>query len=426
MALIDDTDISEEEIAQQGLNALNDKYQKSVGFFAWDYFIALGKLIKSLWDKVIYVARCLTDLSYMEYDDLVNFVFQTRGIVAKTETYSSGVLTVTNGAGTINAGDMFKTASGISFVATETKSVSTNGTFNVQCTSAGSVGNVAVNSITVIPTTIQGIVSVTNNSAFSNGYDKETKTDLLQRYYDDIQTPITSGNVYHYKKWCLEVTGVGNVKIKSLWDGDNTVKCVIVNSNNGVPTTALINSVQKYVDPFGYQVTDGDEIGYVQNYNESSGSVDYVSSGTVIYKDFTLTEVLMTAESNEFYYVSSAKFGWGCGNGQAPVGAYCTIAGATAKNLTIVITGLVIQTGATKSTVLTNIENSIKKYLSEITFSESIHYVSYSKIGALIMDADGVADYTSYTLNGDSQNITLTDNNSTSEIPVLYSLTEST
>ena len=168
MALIDNEtlEITQEQIAYEGLNALDSKYQRSVGFFAWDYFIALGKIVYDLWQKVIYIARCLTDLSYMEYDDLVNFVFQTRGIRAKQATYASGVLTVTNGNGRIKEGDIFETAQGIQFQATETKEVSANDTFEVQCLNLGVIGNVDANTITVIPTTIQGIVSVTNESAW--------------------------------------------------------------------------------------------------------------------------------------------------------------------------------------------------------------------------------------------------------------------
>ena len=45
MTLIDNTDITSESIALEGLEALDKKYQKSVGFFAWDYFVAMGKIL---------------------------------------------------------------------------------------------------------------------------------------------------------------------------------------------------------------------------------------------------------------------------------------------------------------------------------------------------------------------------------------------
>lgn len=367
MALIDETDITAEEIAVEGLSALDSKYQKSVGFFAWDFFVSIGQILYNLWQKVIYIANCLVDLSNMDYDDLVNFVYQTRGIVAKTKTASSGELTITNGAGTIQSGAIFETADGTQFQATSTTTVAENDTIEIECLTKGIVGNVPANSITVIPTTITGIVAVTNNEAFTNGYDDESKEDLLDRYYDDLQNPVTSGNVYHYKKWAKSITGVGDAKIKSLWNGENTVKVVIIDSNKHIPSDDLISEVQEYIDPLD---------------------------------------------------------NWGCGMGQAPIGAYCTVAGASAKNLEIVVS-VSLKSGVDLETVTTNIENAINEYLQEVAFDDDVSYISYAKIGAIIMDADGVRDYSGMTLNGGTDNVVLIDTNTTTEVAVLNSLSVS-
>lgn len=361
MALIDKTDITPEEIAYEGLNALDDKYQKSIGFFAWDFFVAMGKIIYDLWQKVIYIAKCLTDLSTMSEEDLINFVYQTRGIIAKTASPSRGMLTITQGTGEINAGTIFETADKLQFKALNSTKVTEGDKIEIECLTAGIKGNVPKNSITIIPTTITGIVSVTNEEAFTNGYDAETKEDLLDRYYEDLQTPITSGNIYHYKKWAKEVIGVGDAKIKPLWNGDNTVKVVIIDSNKQIPTEDLVEEVQNYIDP---------------------------------------------------------KSQWGCGLGQAPIGAYCTVTGAQAKELRIQVT-VTLKTGMEKETVTNNIQESIKKYLASIAFDESTPYISYAKIGAIIMGADGVKDYTSLIINGTTDNILLTDDNNTTEVAIL-------
>lgn len=71
MALIDNINITAEEIAVDGFNTLDSKYQKSIGFFAWDFFVVIGNILIKLWQKVKYIANCLTDLSSMEYEDLV-------------------------------------------------------------------------------------------------------------------------------------------------------------------------------------------------------------------------------------------------------------------------------------------------------------------------------------------------------------------
>lgn len=375
MPLINEEDltISAEQIAKDGLNELDKKYQKSVGFFAWNYFVATGKIIYKVWEKVLYIVNCLTDLSNMEYDDLVKFCYNTRGIEAKTETASSGYLQVTNGTGTITAGDIFGTATGIQFKALTTKTVVTNEKFEVECLTKGSVGNVAAYSIVVIPTTIQGIVSVTNPEEFTNGYDNETKEALLERYYIDLRTPAACGNKYHYQKWALEVEGVGKVKVKPLWNGNNTVKVVILDSNYKIATPELIKEVQNYIDPY------------------------------------TLDE-----EGN--------KIGWGCGNGEAPIGAYCTVTTAESLKLNFNIK-IKKNEKYSNSTIQTNIENAINEYLDSQKFKElptetDFYYLSYSKLASKITLAEGVddMDMESFKINNLQDNIIVYDNNEKTQI----------
>ena len=369
MALINDEDleITAEQISKDGLEALDEKYQKSIGFFAWDYFVACGKLLKKIWDKVLYIASCLTDLNNMEYEDLVKFVYLMRGIEAKTSTASSGYLTVTNGSGSIRQGDIFETASGLQFQATEAVFVKLGGHFHVECLAKGSVGNVPTGAICVIPTTIQGIVAVKNVEDFTNGYDDEAKEDLIERYYLDLKLPATSGNKYHYQKWALDCTGVGKAKVKPLWNGKNTVKVVILDSNKNKASDDLIKMVQNYIDP--YQID-----------------------------------------------INGEKVGWGCGDGEAPIGAYCTV--TTADELTLDISVKIKTTSNADFTeVSENIKTTLNNYVKSIAFEET--YVSYAKLGALIVTTDGVLDYSDFTINNSQNNVELTDNNTTTQIAVI-------
>lgn len=61
--------------------------------------------------------------------------------------------------------------------------------------------------------------------------DQETDDELRARYYIKIQTPATSGNAYHYRLWSKEVSGVGDAKVYPLWNGNGTVKVLIIDSN---------------------------------------------------------------------------------------------------------------------------------------------------------------------------------------------------
>lgn len=364
MSFLDNTEITAEELAYKGLESLPSKYQKSVGFFAWDFFVAIGQVLFTFWDKIIYICKCLTDFKNMDYDDLVNFVYQTRGIVAKTATASTGYVTVEMDRETdIAIGSSFSTAEGIQFETLEEKE-KVSGTVDilVECRTKGVKGNVLKDTITIIPTTLQHVTSVTNKEPFTNGYDAETKDELLERYYDDIRNSITSGNIYHYKKWAKEVTGVTDVKVKPLWNGDNTVKVVVLGKNLN-DLDALAQKVQDYIDPKG--------------------------------------------ENNET---------WGCGCGQAPIGAYCTVAPATKKTIPLSV-DVILKKGYSQEEATASIINKVNGYFQSIAFESTT--VSYTQVSAAILKAEGVIDHSNLLIDNDDKNIELIDSDLITEIAAL-------
>lgn len=408
---------SPEEITADILKEIPSTYQKSVGFPIWDYAraIAIGGFEK-IYTLLKYICA-MGDIYNLSYKDLVKFVYQRRGIVANVASYSTGSLTL-KGNGTVKMGDLFQTGSGLQFKATETRTIVDLGTISAQCLTAGAVGNVPENTVVIIPISITGIATVTNETVFSGGYDEETKDSIIERYLEDIQQPITSNNKNHYKKWAKEVAGVGDAKVKPLWNGDNTVKIVIINTDNGIADNALVNAVQKYIDPFGYQVTNGTLTGYVQNYNDGVTVV----TGETVYSDYDLTSVLATAQVDEYTYTSDKKYGWAHGNGQADCGAYTTVESVKAKDITVAV-NIVLKSGATLENATTAIQEQIESYFKTTVFNDS--YISYTQIGACILKGDGVLDYdeSSFTVNDGKDNVLLSDSDDGVEIAVLKSLT---
>lgn len=103
-----------------------------------------------------------------------------------------------------------------------------------------------------------GIETLTNEIDFENGIDIETDDELRERFKYIIQNPRTSGNVNNYKEWALECDGVGRVKVYPLWNGNGTVKVLIIGNDNLPCSEETINEVKAHIEeerPIGATVT---------------------------------------------------------------------------------------------------------------------------------------------------------------------------
>ncbi|QEA00815.1 baseplate J/gp47 family protein [Lysinibacillus fusiformis] len=84
-------------------------------------------------------------------------------------------------------------------------------------------------------------------------------------------------------------------------------------------------------------------------------------------------------------------------------------------NLTVAIT---LMPGFTEEVAINNIKKNITKHLKEIAFKTS--FVSYAKIGALIIDSEGVLDYQDLLINGSTANVVIPDDG----VPVMGGVNE--
>lgn len=84
-------------------------------------------------------------------------------------------------------------------------------------------------------------------------------------------------------------------------------------------------------------------------------------------------------------------------------------------NLSVALT---LMPGYTEEVVKTNIKKNITTHLKEIAFKTS--FVSYAKVGALIIDSDGVLDYQNLLINGSTANVVIPDDG----VPVMGGINE--
>lgn len=330
------------------LSNIDDTYQKTEGFPTYDITRGEAFALLELWKKAEEIER-KQNVDNLTGNELTRVVFQRKGTQRKVATKSVCNLRIVDGNGTIHEGDLFESESGIQYESLENKDVVNNSIIKIRCTKAGAVGNVPKGSITQMPITLAGINAVINDDAAKGGEDEEADDDLRERYYEELREPATSGNDYHYKQWAKEVEGVGEANVIGLWNGNNTVKVVIINSERKAASTDLVKRVQDYIDP------------------DSKG----------------------------------------IGEGQAPIGAHCTVVSATEVPINIVVRGVQHTTSATKSTITNDITEAVTAYLKRIAFKQS--YVSVAQISNIIIDSTGVTDYESVTVNGQTTKINLTN-----------------
>jgi uncharacterized phage protein gp47/JayE len=131
------------------------------------------------------------------------------------------------------------------------------GLYKLECEQAGVAGNQYSGKLQTIDN-ISGLTSAELTDILIDGTDTETDEALRERFYLRVQMPATSGNAYHYKQWALEVEGVGDCKVLPLWNGNGTVKILVVDNDKNPATEALKSTVQEHIGtykPIGATVT---------------------------------------------------------------------------------------------------------------------------------------------------------------------------
>ena len=180
------------------------------------------------------------------WDEYLDMKAEGHGVVRREAVKAIGIITVT-GNGTVEKGSYFQTVGGTRFITLEKVVVNGTAEINIEAVTAGTTGNVAAGTITEIPINIPGIRSVVNTEATHDGYDREDDETYRARYLKHVRLPAVSGNPYQYEEWALEVEGVGAARCIRAWNGPNTVKLVIVDSNMKTASDYLIQQVYDHI-----------------------------------------------------------------------------------------------------------------------------------------------------------------------------------
>lgn len=343
---------TKDDILTDLLNAVPDTYDKSVGSFIYDSLSPVAEQIADI-DTSIDDTTNMLSIDNLTGDELENRINERTGQTRNAATFSTGTATLT-GTGTANEGDVVETEGGVQFEVTTTTAVTNSGDVPIKALVAGSDGNVPAGTITLFPVTLTGFTAVTNASPTTGGADAESDASLLQRYYNYIQNPPTSGNKSAYFNWATGYTGVGGANVIPIWNGNNTVKVVIIGADKQPATSDIVSGLQTYLDP---SVT-------------------------------------------------------GLGDGVAPIGAFVTAESALGVAVDFAAT-LVLSSGYDLMTVTNNVQAALTSYFQDVASTQygtptaQTAIVSYAKAGDAILNSEGVDDYSNLTLNGGTSNVSI-------------------
>ena len=253
-----------DDFLEIGLNEVSATLDKSENAMIYDAIgsgahmaYEISAFAKSAFDKM--------DVENNFGSDLDRFVFMRTGLIRKSGTFATTDLKFTGTAGTtIPQGFMVSNQDGtVIFKTNYGDIIASDGTLTIPATATvgGYLGYIAPDTITVMPSILAGVTSVTNPSEIVDGTNPETDVQLRSRYYLYYQDRATSNNPAHYRQWAMEVSGVGQARVVRAFNGPLTVKVILLDSQYLPADSELCQTVYDHI--LTRQSFDVDELSVV-------------------------------------------------------------------------------------------------------------------------------------------------------------------
>ena len=222
-------------------------------------FNLIAPLVEELAKAYISMGDIL-NLAFIEdsFDEYLEKRINEFGIYRKDGEKATGSIKVTGEDEAYIENGTIVVSNGLEFIVLNDIMLPYDDVIYVEAMDIGYQYNLAAESIFTLKEGKTGITHLTNEEAFKNGLDIETDEELRERFKYLIQNPRTSGNINNYKEWALSCEGVGRVKVYPLWNGNGTVKVLIIGTDNLPCTDEQIEEVYNYIEekrPIGATVT---------------------------------------------------------------------------------------------------------------------------------------------------------------------------
>lgn len=253
-AWLDDQDA--ETIHERMMSNLPDDIDDTEGGFPWDFTkpTALEKAELLEFEMM----EAVKTMHYMfAYGIYLDYHAKAYDITRKSAVPASGTLTITGSQGTvIPEGFLFAVpASGneaaITFCTEEEVVIDLDGNAEVSAYAqeAGTIGNVAADTIVIMAQPITGIESVTNRKKFTGGAPEESDDELRERIREYLENSDISyvGCDADYIRWAKEVDDVGDAILIPEWDGPGTVKLIVLNRDGEPASPYIVGNVYNHI-----------------------------------------------------------------------------------------------------------------------------------------------------------------------------------
>ena len=393
-------------------------------FEEYDFDTLLDKMLSNVDDRmdkregsVIYdaVAPAALELAnfYVALDMVLDEVFaesasyyylikraSERGMLPKEETNAILLMRVVPAETKISVGDRFNRDE-LNY--TVTSIIDGNaGTYQVQCETAGIVGNQQLGDLLPIETEneLNNMESATLEEVLIPGEDEEDVETFRERYFASFNNEAFGGNKADYVEKVNNIDGIGGCKPIRAWSGGyNPVRMI--------PNT----TVQAWFEQQSEETLGAEVYGWLSTIYNASINKLLTVGGTVkliiINSEFRKpSSTLIQTVQN----VIDPQDSTGEGDGTAPIGHVVNVVGVEEIPINVTLLAVEYETGYSFDTLKDAIEATIDSYLLDLRqawASNDNLIVRTSQLEAQLLLMSGIVDIQGILLNDQEGNVIL-------------------
>lgn len=383
-------EVTYREILERMLNRVSDKFDKREGSVIFDTHSPTALELEILYVELNrMIAEGYGDTASREY---LILRCKERGIIPYPATYA--VLKGTFTPATVDViGKRFNLGS-LNYIVTEKIA---DGEYRVQCETPGTVGNQYFGQLIPIEY-VEGLETATLTEVLIPGEDEEDTEDLRTRYFNSFDEKAFGGNVRDYIEKTNAIPGVGSTKVTRVWNGDIRPADMIPNEIVNEWYEGIIGTVNPTVKAWL-------EIVY-----STAKAKKLTVGGTVLLTILNSEYGVPTPELIQTVQTAiDPEQNAGEGYGLAPIGHVVTVKPADAVTINVKTT-ITFDVGYGWNNLQSSIDEAIQAYLLELrkTWADNPYLVvRVSQIETRLLAISGIVDIENTRINNKTDNLTL-------------------